>query len=176
MKKVALFGMVCVMSVTSAHAGWFDNLFKKQAEPTTLQEACNKDDITAICPETLLGEKTLVQCLSENVKSLSKKCANYVKKSITDGNETIKSAVSDKTEGAKQAIADKKAEIAEQKELKTQEIADKKAEISTKKEAQKQVIADKKAETKALGAEIKDTAKAIGNDAKETGNAFKQMF
>ena len=57
MKKIVLFGLCATMCVSNANAGWFSNLFKKTAEPTTLAEACNTDEITAVCPDTVLGER-----------------------------------------------------------------------------------------------------------------------
>ena len=85
MKKVILFGLVCVFAVASnASASWFGDMLKRKSEPTTLSEACSSKEITAVCPETVLGEKTLSECMSENVKSLSRKCSKFVKKSIKE--------------------------------------------------------------------------------------------
>ncbi|MBR4507090.1 MAG: hypothetical protein IKP24_00990 [Alphaproteobacteria bacterium] len=164
MKKIVLFGLVCVMSASTANAGWFSNLFSKQAEPTTLGEACNTDEITSICPEIALGEKTLTQCLSENVKSLSKKCAKFVKKSVADNKELIlenkdaaTNAVTEKVQTVKNAVAEKKASKGETKKA----FADKKAKV--------------KADAKAAAKEIKDTATAVKNDAVETGKSLKEI-
>ena len=122
MKKIVLFGLVCTMGVSTANAGWFGDLFKKSAEPQTLSEACNTDEITSVCPEIALGQKTLTECLSENVKSLSKKCSKYVKKSIKENKELIlenkddaANAANDKVADVKSAITDKKAAAADAK-------------------------------------------------------------
>lgn len=86
MKKTMVFGVAAIMAATSAHAGLFDflGLGQKAAEPTTLAEACNKDEVSKFCPEILTGDMTIPTCLVDNVKSLSKKCANFVKKSIQE--------------------------------------------------------------------------------------------
>ena len=86
MKKTLVFGVAAIMAATSANAGLFDmfGFGKKAAEPTTLADACNKDEISKFCPEILTGEKTIPTCLVDNVKSLSKKCANFVKKSVKE--------------------------------------------------------------------------------------------
>ena len=98
MKKLALVSLCCVMgAMSTANAGWFDNLFKKEAEPQTLSEACNSDEITSICPEIALGKQTLTGCLTENVKSLSKKCAKYVKKSIKENKDLVLNQKDDAT-------------------------------------------------------------------------------
>ncbi len=165
MKKIVLFGLVCVMGVASnASASWFGDMFKKHSEPTTLSEACNSNEIASVCPETVLGEKTLTECMSENVKSLSRKCSKFVKKSITENKELVlenkdaaANALSEKIQTAKEAAAQKKAE----KEAAKQKIAEKKAQI--------------KADAKAAGKELKDTAKAIKTDAIETGNSVKEI-
>ena len=86
MKKTLGLSLVAIMAATSANAGWLDflGLGTKEAEPTTLAEACNKDDLTKFCPEIVLGTQTIPTCLAENVKSLSKKCSKFVKKSIKE--------------------------------------------------------------------------------------------
>ena len=86
MQKKLVFSLAAIMVATSANAGWLDFLGfgTKEAEPTTLAEACNKDDLSKFCPEILLGEKSIPTCLVDNVKSLSKKCANFVKKSVKE--------------------------------------------------------------------------------------------
>ena len=116
MKKLVLVSMCCVMgAMSTANASWFGNLFKKEAEPQTLSEACNTDEITAVCPEIALGEQTLAGCLSDNVKSLSKKCAKYVKKSIKENKDLVldkkddtTKAVNEQVQAAKDAVAEKK--------------------------------------------------------------------
>lgn len=90
MKRILMFGLVGVISATSANAGWFSDLFtKKSDEPATLGEACNIDEITAVCPEIILGQKTLVECLTDNVKTVSEKCLNYVKKAVSENSPEI---------------------------------------------------------------------------------------
>ena len=137
------------MAVTSANAGWLDFLGfgTKEAEPTTLAEACNKDEISKFCPEILMGEKTIPTCLSENIKSLSKKCSAFVKKSIKEQAAEVTGMV----DAAKGDAADAANE-------------------------QANAVAEQKAAVKATADEFKDAAKQVKNDAKETGNAFKSMF
>ena len=86
MQKKLVFSLAAIMMATSANAGLFDflGLGQKQAEPTTLAEACNSDEVSKFCPEILTGEKTIPTCLVDNVKSLSKKCAKFVKKSVKE--------------------------------------------------------------------------------------------
>jgi len=157
MKKIVLFGLVCVMSVSTANAGWFDNLFKKTAEPTTLGEACNTDEITSICPEIALGEKTLTECLSENVKSLSKKCSKFVKKSIKENKELVLGETDSATTAAGDQVNEVKATAATAK----QNLKNKKAAI--------------KADAQAAGKELKSAAKAVKDDAVATGKSLKEI-
>ena len=86
MQKKLVFSLAAILVATSANAGWLDFLGfgQKQSEPTTLSEACNTDEVSKFCPEILTGEKTIPTCLIDNVKSLSKKCANFVKKSVKE--------------------------------------------------------------------------------------------
>lgn len=156
MKKTVLVSVIGILAVTSyANAGFWSKLgFGKTSEPQTLEEACNKDDITKICPEIVLGEKTLIQCLSENVTSLSKKCANYVKKSVTDG------------------ITDANARVADARA----ELENAKVEQAAAKDAKKAEIAAQKAEAKAAADEVKDSVKQTGKDLKETGKSLKNLF
>ncbi len=88
MKRIFILGLICLMT-TAAHAGWFSDLFKKESEPQTLGEACNIDEITAVCPEIILGQKTLVECLTDNVKTVSQKCVDYVKKAVSENSPEI---------------------------------------------------------------------------------------
>lgn len=151
MKKLFLVSMCCVMGViSSANAGWFDNLFKKDAEPQTLSEACNTDEISAVCPEIALGEQTLAGCLSDNIKSLSKKCAKYVKKSIKENKDLILGQKEDTTNAANDQVKTAKDTVAETK-------------------------AAVKTSAKAAGKELKDTAKAVKTTAIETGKAVKEI-
>ena len=157
MKKIALFGLICAVSATNANAGWFSNLFTKTAEPTTLAEACNTDEITAICPDTVLGDQTLTACLGDNVKSLSKKCAKFVKKSIKENKELILENKDAAVESVKGQVADAKAQKAEMKKS----LADKKAAAKANYQAAKQ--------------EIKTTAKTIKDDAVDTAKSVKEI-
>ena len=88
MKRVFILGVIC-FATTSANAGWFSDLFKKESEPQTLAQACNIDEITAVCPEIILGQKTLVECLTDNVKTVSQKCVDYVKKAVSENSPEI---------------------------------------------------------------------------------------
>lgn len=115
MKKTLVFGVAAIMAATSANAGLFDmfGFGKKTAEPTTLAEACNKDEISKFCPEILTGEKTIPTCLVDNVKSLSKKCANFVKKSIQEQAAELTGAANaagtEATDAANAQVAEAKA-------------------------------------------------------------------
>lgn len=136
------------MAATSANAGWLDFLgLNKEAEPTTLAEACNKDEISKVCPEILLGEKTIPTCLSENIKSLSKKCSKFVKKSIKEQAAEVAGVVDAVKGGAGDAANE-----------------------------QANVVAEQKAAAKATANEFKEAAKQVKADAKETGAALKGMF
>ena len=146
MQKKLVLSLVAVMAVSSANAGLLD-FFKKGAEPTTLGEACNKDEISQFCPEILLGEKTIPTCLADNVKSLSKKCAKFVKKSIKEQAAEVKEAVQAVKTGANNATNERVNAVAEQK-----------------------------AAAKATADEFKSAAKQVKQDAKETGAALKGMF
>ena len=135
--------------VTSANAGLLDffGLGQKEAEPTTLAEACNKDEVSKICPEILLGEKTIPTCLLDNVKSVSKKCAKFIKKSI-----------------------------AEQANVATETVATVKSEADNSVKEKAAVVAEQKAVAKATADEIKSAAKQVETDARETGSALKGLF
>lgn len=149
MNKKLVLGVAAIMTVTSANAGWFDflGLGSKETEPTTLAEACNKDEISKFCPEVLLGEKTIPTCLVENVKSVSKKCAKFIKKSIKEQAAEVKETVETVKSGANETANEKVNEV----------VAKKNAAVATAKE-------------------IQAAAKQVGQDAKETGEAFKGMF
>ena len=103
MKRVFTLSLIAAMSVTTAaNAGWRDMFgLNKNAEPKTLAEACNTDEITSICPEMVVGSKTMMECLSDNISSLSEKCAGYVKKQI-----------SAQVDGVAKSVDDTKAEVA----------------------------------------------------------------
>ena len=165
MKKLVLATLCCVMgTISTANASWFGNLFQKEAEPQTLSEACNTDDITAICPEIALGNQTLAGCLSDNVKSLSKKCAKFVKKSIKENKDLVLDQKDDATNTVNQQIQTAKDAVAEKKTQK-EEV---KQNIKTKKETVK-------ANAKAVGKEFKDMANTVKTDAIETGKSFKEI-
>lgn len=163
MKKLVLVSMCCVMgAMSTANASWFGNLFKKEAEPQTLSEACNTDEITAVCPDIALGEQTLAGCLSDNVKSLSKKCAKYVKKSIKENKDLVLDKKDDATKAVNEQVQAAKDAVAEKKTQK-EEI---KKNFKTKKDAAK-------ANVNAVGKEFKDAANAVKTDAVETGKSVK---
>lgn len=149
MKKTLVFGVAAIMAATSANAGLFDflGLGQKAAEPTTLAEACNKDEISKFCPEILTGEKTIPTCLVDNVKSLSKKCANFVKKSVQEQAAELT--------GVANAAGDEATDAANAK------IAEANAQA---------------AEAKATAEEVKAAAKQVEADAKETGSLLKGLF
>ena len=149
MQKKLVFSLAAIMVATSANAGWLDflGLGSKEAEPTTLSEACNKDEISKVCPEILLGEKTIPTCLADNVKSLSKKCSKFVKKSIKEQAAEVTGMV-DTVKGGANDTANEQANV----------------------------VAEQKAAAKATANEFKDAAKQIKQDAKETGAALKGIF
>lgn len=158
MKKIFTLGMVLTVVTTAANAGWLEKLgFGKSSEPATLEEACNKDDLTAICPDMILGSQTMMGCLSDNVTSLSKKCAKFVKKYITENKDEIITTATETSGSIKEAVANAKAESKESS-------AQKKAEIK-----------QQKAELKKTAAELKAAAKQTGKDFKETGESLKEI-
>lgn len=149
MQKQLIFGLSAIMMATSANAGLLDflGLGQKEAEPATLAEACNKDEVSKFCPEILLGEKTIPTCLVENVKSVSKKCAKFVKKSIKEQAAVASGTAVATAEAADNSVKEKVA-----------------------------VVNKQKASAKATANEIKATAKQVESDAKETGAALKGLF
>ena len=132
MQKKLVIGLAAIMAATSANAGLFDmfGFGKKNAEPTTLAEACNKEEISKFCPEILTGEKTIPTCLVDNVKSLSKKCAKFVKKSVKEQAAELAGVAND---ARAEAVDTTKAQVAEAK-----------ATADEVKAAAKQVKADAK--------------------------------
>lgn len=81
MRKIFMIGVIIMCAGTSAHAGIFDALgLGQKKEPTTLADACDTAEIKKICPEIILGDMTMAQCLMKNIKELSAQCATYVKK------------------------------------------------------------------------------------------------
>ena len=119
MKKIFTISAITLCTITSANAGWFSDLFsKKAAEPQTLQEACDLEKIKSICPEIILGQKTLLECLTDNIKTVSSTCVNYVKKSVSENSaevteftNQIKSVAAEKTNTAKTDAATTKETI-----------------------------------------------------------------
>jgi len=165
MKKLVLASLICAMgAMSTANASWLSDMFKKDAEPQTLSEACNSDDITAICPEIALGNQTLAGCLSENVKSLSRKCAKFVKKSIKENKDLVLEEKDSATNAVNEKVVDVKAAIAERK-----------AQKEEAKKAFKNKKAEMKATAKAAGQEFKDAAQAVKENAVETGNSVKSI-
>ena len=148
MKKLILFGLIGVVSVSSANASWLGSLFgAKEKEPATLSEACNKDELTKICPEVLLGGMTLMECLKSNAGELSDKCATFVKKSAVDKVDAVKTAAVDKVDTA-----------------------------TAKATATKDEAAAEKASVESAAKEIKEAATETGNALKATGNSLKSLF
>jgi len=166
MKKIFTLGLVLSVVTTAASASWWNKLgFGKTAEPQTLEEACNKDDLTAICPEMVIGSETMIGCLTENVTSLSKKCSKFVQKYVTENKDQAIETVNEKVEEAKKQVADAKAEQKNIKAEKKAELKQAKAELKTQK-----------AEAKKALVETKDAVKQTGKDLKETGKSIKEAF
>lgn len=149
MKRIFAFSLIAAVAVTSgANAGWREMLgLTKSSEPTTLAEACNTDEITAICPEMVMGSKTMMECLTDNISSLSSKCAGYVKKQISDKVDEVANTVDATKNEATQTV-----------------------------EGVKSDAATIKSEGEAAVKEIETSAKQTGEDAKETGSLFKRLF
>ena len=149
MKRVFTFSLIAAVAVTTAaNAGWRDMLgLNKTSEPKTLAEACNTDEITSVCPETILGEKTLIECLSDNISSLSSKCAGYVKKQI-----------SAQVDGVAKSVEDTKTEVANT--------------VDTAKADAAAIKTDGENTVNAVDAAAKQT----GEDVKETGGWFRNLF
>lgn len=170
MKKVMLFSILSVMTVTTANAGLLESLgLAKKAEPTTLAEACDTAEIKKVCPEILLGTKTVTECLMENVKSLSTRCANFVKKSIVDQKDALTAAAA----GANADATDAKDGLVGALQ---QKVADKKAEANAKAEADKAAAAEKATAAKDAAQELSDSVKQTGQNVRETGAALKALF
>lgn len=169
MKKIILFGLATIVSVTSAHAGLFDSLLGKKKEPATLSEACNKDEISKVCPEVLLGTKTTIECLTENITSLSDKCATFVKKAATQKIEDAKATVTEKTDAATAKVDEAKAKAEKTK-------ADAKAKSDAAKAESKAKTEKAKADAKAKTDSARASGKEITDSARETGKSLKSMF
>lgn len=141
MNKMFIFSALGIMLATTANAGLFGNLFgNKDDEPQTLTEACNKDEITALCPEVILGTKTIQECLIENVSSVSKKCANYVKKVATEKVDGVKQKIADAQDNAESMSAEQKQELADKKAAARAAKADLKKSLKETKDAAKALI------------------------------------
>lgn len=149
MKQIFSVSLIAAVAVTTAaNAGWRDMFgLNKTTEPTTLAEACNTDEITSICPEMIMGSKTMMECLTDNISSLSSKCAGYVKKQIAAGVDGVANSVQETKAQAAQAVDGVKADA---------------------------VAA--KAEGEATVKEVETSAKETGEAAKETGGLFKRLF
>ncbi len=157
MNKTVLFGLCGIMLATGANAGLFDSLFgKKDAEPQTLAEACNKDEITALCPDAVLGDKTIQECLMENVSSVSKKCAKYVKKVATEKADEIKRQIADIKNDTESMTDEQKEALAAKKAATTEAKADLKRALQETKEAARAVIDAERAQLKAATATATD--------------------
>lgn len=157
MTKTVLFGALAIMMAMPANAGLFDSLFgKKDAEPKTLEEACNKDEITALCPEVILGTKTIQECLIENVSGVSKKCANYVKKSVAARADNVKQKIADVKGNAESATAEQKQEIAAKKAAASAAKADLKKSLKETKDAARAVIDAEREQIKAAATTAAD--------------------
>lgn len=105
--KKSIFVLLAMTLATNANAGLLDSLgLVKKPEPTTLQEACDKNEITKVCPGVLLGTKTIVECLSDNISALSTQCANFVKKSVSQKADELKAKAANVTSGVATAKSD----------------------------------------------------------------------
>ena len=148
MKKVAIFAIFAAVIGTDANAGLLDSLgLTKKAEPQTLAEACDTDEIKKLCPEVIFGTMTMAECLKSNVSNLSSQCANYVKKSIANGGEELKTKLAVGGDDIKAKLADGKAES-------DAAAAERAAQIEEAKQAATQTV----------------------EDAKRTGSLLKRLF
>ena len=148
MKKVAMFAIIAAMFGANANAGLLDSLgITKKAEPQSLAEACDTDEIKKLCPEVILGDMTITECIKNNISSLSSQCANYVKKSISNGGEELKAKLAEGGDGLKAKLADGKAES-------DAATAERTAQIEEAKAAAAQTV----------------------EDAKRTGGLLKSLF
>lgn len=149
MKRTFTLGLIAAVTVTTAaNAGWRDMLgLNKNTEPTTLAEACNTDEITSICPEMIIGSQTMMECLKENISSLSSKCAGYVKKQITAGVDEVANTVDTTKTQAVNTVENAKADA-----------------VAVKAEGENVVNT------------VNADAKQTGEDVKETGGWFRNLF
>lgn len=157
MKKTVLFGLAGIILATTANAGMFDGLFgKKDAEPQTLAEACNKDEITALCPDVVLGDKTIQECLMENISSVSKKCAKYVKKVAAEKADEIKQQIADIKSDTESMTDEQKEAMAAKKKAAAAAKADLKKSLKETKDAARAVIDAERAQLKAAATTTTD--------------------
>ncbi len=144
MKKIVIVGVIGMMVTANANASWFTDLFKSQpAEPTTLAEACNIDEITAVCPEIILGQQTLLECLTDNVKTVSQKCVDYVKKQVAENSpeiEALTAAIQNKASTAQEVSSDT---VESAKEVASAQVATVKQQVAEKVDTAKLEIAKK---------------------------------
>ena len=145
MKKLLAISTIAICTTTAANAGWLSNLFApKEAEPQTLQEACDLEKIKSVCPEILLGQKTLTECLTDNVKTVSEKCVNYVKKSVSENNAEIAEFTNQIKAVAAEKAADSKLDSETAKQTLKNAVSEK---VNTAKlELAKKLLADTTAE------------------------------
>ena len=150
MKKIVIVGVIGMMVTANANASWFTDLFKSQpAEPTTLAEACNIDEITAVCPEIILGQQTLLECLTDNVKTVSQKCVDYVKKQVAENSpeiEALTAAIQNKASAAQEVSSDT---VESAKEVASAQVATVKQQVAEKVDTAKLEIAKKLLESAA---------------------------
>lgn len=165
MKKIFTLGLVLATVTTAANAGFWEKIGFGDSEPKTLEEACDKSEITAVCPDMILGSQTMMGCLSENITGLSKKCSKFVTKYVADHKDEIKKTVEESKEVVKEKIEAVKTEQESTK-------AEKKAELKKQKAALK----EKKAGLKKTISETKAAAKQTGDSLKETGESVKVAF
>lgn len=148
MKKIYIISLLGIIGVVSnSDAGWFSDLFSSKKETLSLDNSCNKAEIAKVCPDTILGNQTLINCLSDNINSLSKTCAKYVKQAVADGVDDIKQQVTD----TKNDVSNTKKAISEEKES---------------------IVA----EAVTTGQDIKSTAKDLKNTIKQTEKSFKGIL
>ena len=151
MKKISIVALALAIVAPNAHAGLLDSLLgTKEKEPTTLAEACNTDEIKSVCPEIVLSDMSIAECLKQNVTKLSTKCAGFIKKTAT---EKI---------GAMTASAADGASV--------------KSEAAAKIEQATAEAAAKKAAAQAAAADVKESAAGTAAALKETGNGLLNLF
>lgn len=177
MKKILLLAVVGSFVSVNANAGLLDALgFGKKSEPATLEEACDTSEIKKVCPDVLLGNQTITQCLAENIKSLSSKCANFVKKSIAAKKDAAVAKIEDAKAGLNSAATNAGAESETKADTAKAAIADK-IDAARANAADKQAAAvAKKEAAMATGKEIADAVRETGEAAKETGRSLKSLF